>query len=183
MTIIGTIEVPAGTRQQSYEVAAWYRTFEHEAQTCEVHSDGNKFGNVTYRIEGRYTYNHFPSLFGGVATGGGDIGEIDEPGTFGVQIYNYGAAALVEEGLMVLDDEVAGVEVTYFDHPVYCAGYVTDHAVEIGSGGDRYPACEHESHDDPHGALLAERDDRGHLPRGYVTGVKDRKRHAHIGVR
>ena len=183
MTIIGTIEVPAGTLQRSYETAAWYQTFEHEAQTCEVRSNGDKHGFVTYTIVGRNTYNHFPSLFAGVATGGGDIGEVDEAATFVVQIYNYSAAALAEDGVIVLDDEVAGVEVTYFDHPVYCSGYVTDHAVEVGSGGDRYPGCEHESHDDPHGALLAVRDDRGHLPRGYVTGVKDRKRHAHIGVR
>ena len=172
--VIGTIDVQAGTiHDASFETAAWYRTFEHPAQTVEVRRSGQW---VLYTIVGRTTYEHFPSLFGGVAIGGGRIGECDEPSTYTVQLYGYEAAAMVEAGTLELADGYR-VEESFFDHPVSCMGYTTDFEA---SGYDRYPACEHDAHEDAHGNLVTERNTRGNLPFGYVPGVKDRKRHIKI---
>ncbi len=174
MATIGTIAIEAGERQRSYETAAWYRTFEYDAQTCDVTTDGRW---VFYKIQGRDTYEHFPSLFAGVATGGGRIGEIDEASTFVVQLYDYIAADMVEQGIIELAEGFK-IEESYFDHPVSCSGYVTDHSAPIGQ---RYSPCECEVHEDAHfQPTRTDRNDRGFLSFGYKPGVKNTKRHIKI---
>ena len=174
---VATIDIPAGTiHDASFECAAWYRTFEHEAQTCEVRLAGNF---VVYSIVGRQTHEHFPSMFGGNATGGGTMGDCDKPSTYGCQIYNYSAAAMVEAGEMVLV-EGASIAESFCDHPEYCGGHVTNYGVPIGTPG-RHGPCEHEAHEDHDGArVLTERNERGNLPRGYAPGVRNRMRHVKI---
>ena len=174
--VIGTIEFwHAGTMHDaSYETAAWYRTFEYEAQTVEVRLVGNF---ATYTIQGRDTHEHFPTLFGGVATGGGRIGPCDQPSTYTVRLYDYVAAEMVEAGTLKLAE---GFEIreSFFDHPVSCSGYVTDHSAPIGH---KYSPCGCEVHEDAHyQPTKTERNERGFLPFGYVPGAKERKRHIKI---
>lgn len=171
-TTVGTVHVPAGTiHDASYECAAWYRTFTHPAQTVEVRMSGEW---ILYTIQGRTTHEHFPSLWGGVAIGGGTMGDCNKPSTYHVQLYNYVAAAMVEQGKIDLSPGFR-IQETYFDHPVSCMGYVTSY------NPTRYSPCPHEVHEDAHyRPTLTTRNDRGFLPFGYAPGVKDRKRHVKI---
>jgi hypothetical protein len=172
--VIGTIDLPGGTiSDKSYETAAWYRIFEYDAQTVEVHLVNNW---AIYTIEGRTTHEHFPSLFAGVATGGGTMGDCDKASTYTVQMYDFNAAAMVEAGDLTL---ASGWEITesFHDHPVYCSGYKTDYTKP---SGERYLACEHDSHENAHGMLVADRNKRGFLAHGYIPSVKNRKRHIKI---
>jgi len=163
--VVATITVPAGViHDASYECAAWYRTFEYDAQTCEVRLSGNF---ACYKLVGRTTHEHFPSLFGGVAAGGGTMGDCDIPSSLGRQIYNYNAAEMVEAGDMVLTDAAEIVE-SFCDHSDYCLGHAD---------------CTHDSHDDPHGKSLTERNARGNLPSGYVPNSAVTKRHIKIVAR
>jgi hypothetical protein len=178
-TVIGTIEVPAGTiHDASYECAAWYRTFEYPAQTCEVY-----YGTtwVSWKLEGTTTHEHFPSLFGGVATGGGTMGDCDKASTYYVSPYNYSAAEMVEAGKITLND-AARVNVSSHDHHDYCMGYTTDYDVAIGSGGDRYPSCSHDVHLDAHHMPTTVRNERGNLVRGYTVSFTT-KRHIKIALK
>jgi hypothetical protein len=173
-TIIGTIELPAGTiHDASYETAAWYRKFEYDTQTVEVYLNA---GSAFWKVDGRTTYKHFPTLFGGVATGGGTIGECDEAGTYTVRVDNHVAAAMVEAGEITLTDGFEIVE-SFYGSPIGCRGYSADY----GSGEPVYTACDHELHFDLYGRpTRIERDARGFLPFGYTSGPKERKRHIRI---
>lgn len=173
--VIGTIQVPAGEiHRANYETAAWYTTFVNEAQECEVVMD--RRGDVSWTIQGRRTYEYFPSLWGGVAIGGGRIGPCDEPDTHTVYAYGYTAAAMVEAGEIALHDGYR-VEESFFDHPVSCSGYT----IEGVDGKAVYTACEHDLHEDAHyRPTVTERSSRGFLPFGYAPGVKDRKRHIRV---
>lgn len=86
------------TAQRGYECAAWYQTLALEPGTYDVEPvtirgtavpDGQRpyYGKVT--IPCREVYDFFPSLFGGVATGGGRIGECDRAGSYTVSPYWY----------------------------------------------------------------------------------------------
>jgi hypothetical protein len=176
VTTIGTITVPAGTiHEASYETASWYTTFVHETQTVEVRlAPDGKY--AFWKIEGRHTYEHFPSSFGGVQYGGGRMGPIDRPAVHRVQIYSYEAAAMVEAGTIQLADGYE-IQERYFDHPISCSGYhyepVDGRAVPV--------ACEHDVHEDAHyQPTRIGRSPRGFLPFGYAPGVKERKRHIRI---
>ena len=174
--VVATMDIPAGTvHDASYETAAWYRTFEYDAQTVEVRLASNF---ACYKIVGRTTHEHFPSLFGGVATGGGTMGDCDKESTYDVQTYNYNAAAMVEAGDMVLTD-AATIKESFCDHSDYCRGSQTDYTVEIGTAG-RHVACDHDSHEDYRGNIVTERDARGFLPSGYVPDSAVTKRHIKI---
>ena len=172
---IGTIDLAAATiHRADFETAAWYETFEHEAQTVEVRRSGQW---MIYTIQGRTTHEHFPTLFGGVATGGGNIGPCDKPSTYTVQMYDYIAAGMVEAGRIDLANGHE-IEESYFDHPVSCSGYIADNTQPIGH---RYSACACELHEDAHyQPTLTERNKNGFLPFGYVPGVKNTKRHIKI---
>lgn len=174
-TVIGTIDVPAGTiHDASYETAAWYRTFEYEAQTCNVTLRGNF---VDYTIVGRTTHEHFPSLFGGVATGGGTMGDCDKPSSYAVSPYNYTAAEMVEAGRMTLTD-AAEIKESFCDHHDYCLGHVSDYSKAIGEDG-RHGPCDHEFHLDAHYVPTYERNARGNLASGYTEDFTT-KRHIKI---
>jgi hypothetical protein len=171
---VATMDIPAGTiHDASYETAAWYRTFEHEAQTVEVRL-GGQF--AVYTIVGRTTHEHFPTLFGGNATGGGTMGACDKPSTYGVQTHGYNAAEMVEAGDMVLTNG-ATIEESFFDHRTFCSGSITNYGEKIGA---RHSPCEHDAHEDAHGKIVTARSDRGNLGHGYAPGVTNRKRHIKI---
>ena len=177
--VVATIDLPAGTiHDAGYETAAWYRTFEYDAQTVEVRLSGNF---ALYKIEGRTTHEHFPSLWGGVPTGGGTMGDCDKPSTYSVQTYDYLMAARAEAGEAKLTDDYR-IRESFCDHPEVCSGSVTNYEVPVMTAG-RYAPCEHDSHDDPHGAPITERNARGNLPHGYAPGVKTTKRHIKIVAR
>ena len=174
--VIGTIDLPARTiTDASYETAAWYRTFEHDAQTVKVRARAGTW--AVYSIVGRTTREHFPTLYYGVSTGGGRMGDCDEPSTYVVQTYDYLAAAMAEAGGLKLADGFE-IEESFFDHPVCCSGSVVDHSQPIGH---RYTACGCDVHEDAHGEpTLTERSKNGFLPFGYLPGVKNTKRHIKV---
>tara|TARA_R110000824_G_scaffold3513_3_gene16571 strand:- start:2598 stop:3158 length:561 start_codon:yes stop_codon:yes gene_type:complete len=175
LPVAATMTIDANTiHDAGYPTAAWYRTFKHEAQTVEVRLSGNF---ACYRITGRTTHEHFPSLFGGVATGGGTVGDCDKPSTHSVQTYGYMAAKMVEDGRMELAD---GYEISesFCDHPEYCLGYETVYAAD---GSSTFGRCGCPHHVDGSGELqTGERSSRGFLARGYAPGVKTTKRHIKI---
>ena len=176
--VVATMNIPAGTiHDASYTVAAWYRTFEYDAQTVEVSLSGNF---ACYKIVGRTTHEHFPSLFGGVATGGGTMGDCDKESTYTVQTHNYNAAELVEAGDMVLTD-AATIKESFCDHSDYCRGSQTTYTTDDdGNTTSSHGACDHDSHDNPHGKSLIERCARGFLSSGYVPDSAVTKRHIKI---
>lgn len=175
LPVAATMTIVANTiHDASYPAAAWYRTFEHEAQTVEVRLSGNF---ACYRIVGRTTHEHFPSLFGGVATGGGTVGDCDKPSTYSVQTYGYEAAKMVEDGKMKLVD---GYEISesFCDHPQFCSGYETVYAAD---GSSTFEQCGCPHHVDGFGELqTGKRSPRGFLAGGYVPGAKTTKRHIKI---
>lgn len=117
-TTIGTITVQGGERRRSYEVAAWWTRFVFETQTVELRWNGYY---VSFTVAGRDVEEYFPSLFGGVPTGGGKFSEIDREATFTSRIYSYEVAEPVFNGErddIVLNDDVVVVTST-FDHPIY----------------------------------------------------------------
>lgn len=83
----------------NYETAAWYSTIEVPAGDYPVtfsksggrgKAEGPEDGWWAHvALAGRRIYNFFPTLFAGVATGGGDIGPCDEPATYYLQTYAY----------------------------------------------------------------------------------------------
>jgi hypothetical protein len=83
---------------QSYETAAWYSTIEVPAgdypatfrKPNGAPAEGPEDGWwANARLDGRRTYNYFPSLFAGNPIGGGDIGPCDEPATYYIQSYAF----------------------------------------------------------------------------------------------
>jgi hypothetical protein len=99
MNVIGIMQIEAGTiHNNSFETAAWYQTIEYPAQTVEVRQSGN---DVIWAIEGRVTHEHFPSLLGGVRTGGGTMGDRDKPITFTRRVYGYVAAEMIKAGVIL----------------------------------------------------------------------------------
>ena len=160
METIGFIHVEAGTKRRSYETAAWYRTFTHSSQIVPLNLAN---GNVTYRLEGKDTFQHTPTLFAGVATGGGTMGPIDEPSTYVVQLYEFQVAQRVamQSANIVLNEGWAVHQETRA-HPVSCLGhrYIDGKSVP----------CEHEHHLDHRGKIRDTRNKRGFLGHGYVPG-------------
>ena len=84
--------------RRGYETAAWYSIVTVPAGDYPVTFTtirGEKVDNLDDAyyanavLDGRRTYDYYPSLYGGVAIGGGDIGERDEPDTHHVQSYAF----------------------------------------------------------------------------------------------
>ena len=173
---VATIAVEAGAlRDHSYPTASWYRDFEYDAQTVDVRLSGNF---VVYSLQGRTTFESFPSSFGGHQTGMGTHGPVDRPSTYTVQQYRYNAAAAVEAGRMGLVDGASIVE-RFVDHRVYCSGSSTVYADGLSTAVDC--GCSH--HVDMWGENdRSERKNRGFLVHGYRPDVVERKRHIDFGL-
>lgn len=157
---IGTITVEAGELQKSYETASWYTTFEYPAQTVPLTIDNRNYW-AFYKLDGRDTFENFPSSFGGHQTGGGRIGEIDRVSTYTRQTYTYsiaqaiwngGVGITLHSGWKVTSKEVA--------HPVMCLGYKR--------GGNE--SCGHEYHVDGMGKRQDGVRRSGNLEAGYIPG-------------
>lgn len=83
---------------RGYEVAAWYDTIEVAAgdypavlrtiNGTEVETVEDAYWAYA-RLDGRLTYTHTPSLYGGVQIGNGGSGERDEPATHIIQSYAF----------------------------------------------------------------------------------------------
>ena len=178
--VIGYLTVEAGTSRKSYETAAWYITFEYPAQTVPVvaHSGRTTCG---YRLEGRETYEYFPSLYGGVATGGGNIGEIDRPGTHAHIIYDYQVAEWVAEGDTKFElAEGYELRTTRMEHPIPCGGNVRVSDPDAVHGSRCVP-CDCRVHlDAQKNPTLTERNNKGFLPFGYQSEAFKLKTHHKI---
>jgi hypothetical protein len=186
---IGTIIVHGGEVRKTYEVAAWWTLFRFDTQTVDLHTNGYY---VTYTVHGRDVESYMPSLFGGVAVNGASVKTEDRPSTYTYRLYHYTVADALADGAqsgITLDPGVT-IGSTTFDHPIFCSGYTTNHAATTTA--ERYPACEHEYHNDPHGNrayhrtfrgdVIGERNDRGHLTKGYVPNEYDTKTHRHFAI-
>lgn len=167
--VIGTITVAAGEATKSFETAAWSETIEYPAQTVDVILSDDEQA-VVYAMHGRIVHENFPSLFGGVPTGGGNVGPCDREGAYTVQLYPYQAAAMALAGTIELAE---GWEVRsrQHRHPVSCRGYRY-----VEGGNLEIEHCDHEEHVDYLGAPV-ERTGRGHLAWGYVPGEGELKVH------
>jgi hypothetical protein len=167
---IGTINIPAGTIHKTYETAAWYTTFEYGPQICDLILAN---GRVSWTLNGTDTYEYFPSLAGGVAVGGGRIGPILRASTYTGSGYDYEYARLASEpnSEIVLDPGWT-VDISKYDHQVFCLGYVTRY--NAGLQVSETVPCLHNEH--IHRGQSVTRKGE-YVPSGYVPGEYNSKLH------